>query len=163
MILKNRKSTIVLVPLVLIVWGILFWKLFVKLGGGDNVQNMPISKYQPTKDSIEFESVPTPKCNYADPFLKPLEKSTVELAKDKKKEPSKKSLNRVVRWPMIEFMGVVKSKRKKSALGILKIGRDEYLVRENDLQEGVEILSISSDSVGLKYQEDTRFFVRKGL
>jgi hypothetical protein len=69
----------------------------------------------------------------------------------------------VVRWPVVDFLGIVKSERKKDVLGILKIGNKEYLVRKNDIKEGIEVIHITSDSVGLKYQSDTSFFARKGL
>jgi hypothetical protein len=168
MFLKNKKSTYFLVPLVLLVWGILFWKIFAGFNGDD--RQMVLDSVLPVlpNETRKIDSIPPPLCDYRDPFLKTLTgriKKTSKAPVETKEEnsPSQKSLNRVVRWPVVDFLGIVKSERKKDVLGILKIGNKEYLVRKNDIKEGIEVIHITSDSVGLKYQSDTSFFARKGL
>jgi hypothetical protein len=155
---KNKKSLYILLPLALIVWGTLFWKIFFSAG------NDPVIVYKPTqqvkkniekKDSVRRQL----SYNYADPFLK----NQLVTPKVEAKKTEKRSLNRVVRWPMVEFKGIVKSRRKKKTMGILQISNKKYLVRELELKDNILVFAITPDSIGLEYQNDKRYFKRHGL
>jgi hypothetical protein len=162
MALKSKKSTYILIPMVIIVWGILFWKIFV--GTGSNKTSIIRKKQLPVLSNIkDTVVVPPPKCNYPDPFLKPLGQSLKSSVPEKEEEDVNKVLNRVVRWPRIEFLGTVKSRKSHSPLGVMKIGNDEYLVREGNEQMNIKVFYISVDSIGLELQRDKRFFRRAGM
>ena len=157
--MKNKKSIYILLPSVLIIWGIIFWKVFS--GGDDQSLQVVQPSIKPLMQAEEqIQDVMELAYNYSDPFLRSLDKpqKTTEAPEPK---PVKK-LNRVVRWPMVEYSGAVKSRRKKSKVGMLKISNRNFLVREKRVYKDIEVTAITPDSIGLVYQTDQRYFKRKG-
>ncbi|MBR8534939.1 hypothetical protein KDU71_05150 [Carboxylicivirga sediminis] len=158
--MKNKKSLYILIPLAVVVWGTIFWKVFSGSGNNSTVEyqsNQVLSNKEISKDTIRRQL----SYNYSDPFLKNQTKPSVEQPQEPKNE--QRTINRVVRWPMVEFKGTVKSRRKNRTMAILQISSRKYLVRENELKDQVKVLAITPDSIGLEYQNDKRYFKRNGL
>ena len=118
---------------------------------GGQVINNVIPVEREVKDSI-----PELTYDYPDPFLKRLNRPVTASTQPKKDE--KPVLRRVVRWPRVEYKGCVNSHGKKDVLGLLVINDKEYLVRNEQIFSEVMVMDIQSDSIGLQYQDDKRYF-----
>lgn len=158
--MKNKKTIYILLPLALIIWGTIFWKLFVSVGDVSIHQPSPSTQNnveQATTQQKDYEL----RYNYPDPFLKDPKKKS--LPKETVKNTPNKRVNRVVRWPSVQFKGTIKSRRKTKIMGVLHISNKKYLVREDQIANNIRVLTITPDSIGLEYQNDKRYFHRHGL
>ena len=98
--------------------------------------------------------------NYSDPFLKG-NRSIIPKEDKKEEKKEKRRLNRIVRWPHIQYNGMVASKKKDSKLGMLTIGNRDYLVRKGHVNNEILVLDIYPDSIGLEYSNDKKYFYIK--
>lgn len=157
--MKNKKLTIILLPLVVAIWGTIFWKIF---SGGNQTpspatpvsrQQMGVQEGNAVRDTINLSF------QYPDPFL-----GTRWQEPDEMEAPVNPVVrpNVVVAWPSVEYMGSVGKHNGTKRLAMLVIGSREFLVRENETTQNIKILSIARDSVKLEYQGDARVLRRSG-
>ena len=100
-----------------------------------------------------------------DPFLNTLKASrktkTIKVAQATKVKP--KTPKKSLLWPKINYLGYVKSKKSvKSKLGLVRVDGKLQRTRKNDMvKEGVRVIAITGDSIGLTMKNQKRYF-KKG-
>lgn len=157
--MKNRKSLYILLPLVIIIWGTIFWKIF--MGSRSNVLEVPktitieVKDEKATKEKIELS------LNYEDPFLKSF--AWNQFPPETVEPKAQPRVNRVVAWPMLEYHGLIKSHSTEKTVGMLNINNKKYLVQHKDVVQGILVVAIFPDSIVLINQSDKRSFIRSGL
>lgn len=159
--MKNKKSIYILLPLVIVIWGTIFWKIFSGSSGEKNgvaaVNNLDnISKEQKTNHNKELSF------DYPDPFSVALE-SNVVIEKVKEDFSRNRTLNRVVPWPDISFFGVVKNRDNGNPMALIEVNSKRCLVKTNGTYEGVNCFFLDKDSVGLEYAGERRYFKKRGI
>ncbi len=158
--MKNQKLTYLLLPLAIIIWGFIIWKIF--FSNSTQVQyavSKPVQNLQDTVLQSEH-AVKALQLNYGDPFLK-RNVSVVKSNETEKKKTEKKVFNRVVRWPQIEYKGMVSGNGKNSGVGMILIGNKNFLVRRNQDKNGIHVLEIYKDSILLELDQDQKTFLLK--
>lgn len=157
--MKNKKSLYILLPLVIIIWGSVFWKLF--WGTQSNVLQQPktiineAKGIEMRKESFELS------LNYDDPFLRA---SGGNKPASKNEIPNlPQNVNRVVSWPKLEYHGLIKSHSTDKTVGMLNLNGKKYLVHLEDEVQGIFVVAIFPDSIVLINQLDKRCFKRNGL
>ena len=151
--LKNKKFTYVLLVLVLIIWGVIFYKVYSNFGGKKQFEKI-LPQVIITDEKGQNDSIFTLVLDYPDPFLKgiglPDHTSLNSLSKSStiKQNPV---------WPQIEYRGLLSISNKKESTGLLKVQNLDCLVKSGKVYSGVKIRSITKDSIFLEYLKQSRW------
>lgn len=153
--LKNKKLVYLLLPLVLIIWGLIFYRIYTNLHGKQ--VNSSFRK-QVTKeiDVSNNEEKPKLSLNYPDPFLKSASGGTV---KTKVSHQPTDEHSQPINWPMITYRGMVRSEKQKAkVMGFLRVGTKDLLVHKGDVAHELTVLRIAKDSIQLENLGKKRWF-----
>lgn len=152
--MKNKKTLIVLVPLVLLIWGLILWKVLdYQSADGGAGQNMYTSGEDPIADTTSYDL----RFGYRDPFLRSYSGSrSSESSKSKVRANNIKQVEiakvaNVVRPASLVYRGEIKGHRCK--LGLLEVEGKKMLVSEHSTVGEYIILSVYSDSLTLSYRD----------
>lgn len=159
--MKNKKLTYVLIPLVAVVWGLIFYKIYLQVKGDDkDVQPFTVK----TGNSVAVASDTVRlKLNYRDPFL------SYSFSREKIKSPVfAASLQTDVPvnnkpefvWPSIKYDGMIVNSKTKRKTGLLNFENISYLVKEGDNVKGYKIVKLFADSVYIGYSKRKKTFIR---
>ena len=150
--MKNKKSLYILIPLVFIVWGLIFWKFF----SAKNTQ--PKQNFVFQEDVNHIDSFPNRyliNVNYPDPFIRPknqdLRTQEIQQKKNQIKPIKQTNLLNIQYKPNLKYFGCIICKNKKT--GIIEINSKNYLVSEQSNGEEFYVVSICEDSLIIKVNE----------
>lgn len=165
--MKNKKLLFILVPVVVVVWGIIFYRIFNQIIKKNqvfvpqiNINELPIDEIK--KDTFTIVA------NYRDPFLG----SSVNYSQpendnkkiEKKKQKTEPSItgrtNRRVRWPEIEYSGSIYNKDSKQSIAVMKIDNNGFLMYLNETNSGVTLLKIYEDSIRVSFEDDIKTILK---
>ncbi|MDF2456916.1 MAG: hypothetical protein K0R51_2909 [Cytophagaceae bacterium] len=167
----NKPMTYVLIAGVLMVWGLVFYRVFSDGTESTLQTSNTLYKASNTKSSSfakdNFELL----LSYRDPFLShqvragngfasfPSEQR-VGSAKVKKKV---KEVVPVVAidWSFISYLGLVANKVQNKNIGLVVINNKEYMVNEGDCIENVTIVKKSKDSINVSYNKEKKWIKRQ--
>ncbi|GET34227.1 hypothetical protein PbJCM13498_30900 [Prolixibacter bellariivorans] len=153
--LKNKKLVYLLLPLVLLIWGLIFYRIYTNLHGKQ--VNSSFRK-QVTKeiDVSDNEEKPKLSLNYPDPFLKSASGGTVKTKASHQRSDVR---SQPINWPMITYRGMVRSEKLKAkVMGFLRVGTKDLLVHKGDVAHELTVLRIVKDSIQLENREKKRWF-----
>ena len=148
--LKNKKITYLLIVLAVLIWGLIFYKIYSKFGG----EKLTEKNFLPSVVSVESgqrDSIFTLSLDYADPFLKGAGQSTDTPVKNV-------SNPRIVSWPLVEFRGLLSSGSKNERTGLIKIQNSNLLAKLGKVYSEIKVRTITRDSIFLEYQNENRWF-----
>ncbi len=159
--MKNKKLTYVLIPLVAVVWGLIFYKIYLQVKGpGNEAQIIPLKSegiVTVAPDTIRL------KLNYRDPFLsysfdhekinRPVFASSLPTDVPIVRKPE-------FIWPSIKYDGMIVNSKTKRKTGLLSFETASYLVKEGDEVKGYKIVKLFADSVIIRYSKQKRTFIR---
>jgi hypothetical protein len=163
--MKNKKVTYILIPAVVLIWGLIFYK-FIKGFSGDEDPVHAVA-HLTTPDSVAFlPDTFSLHAAYRDPFLgKQLAINTAEsdheLVTTSPKvhvAPAPLPVAVVTPWPVINYGGVIKSMKSDKQVAIITIDGKEYLFKQGDLLSGMQIIAVFKDSVKLKRDKELKTF-----
>ena len=157
--MKNKKLMYILLPLVIIIWGAIVYKIISNYTGGNDtgiVLSDEKTKVLPVNIADTFSLI----LNYPDPFLKGeaqvynytktilpqanYNKTTVNTAKTKE--------NVQVNWPVIVYGGIIKNKGNNKTCSIIKINGVEYLMNVGGTYKDVTLIKVYKDSAIVQYK-----------
>lgn len=163
--MKNKSVTYLLGAVVLLIWGLVFYRLFSAVNEEDF--SAPLSAYSGTKavekntDSDSFELIN----DYRDPFLGQWSGSMQSsLGENRPKAPRKKVVKSIpapvtpppIDWSFVSYLGTIHGKGSKKKLAILKLNDREMMVGNNDRIGDVTVLKVGKDSVLVSFQGVTK-------
>ena len=90
-----------------------------------------------------------------DPFLGTAYRSSVP----ENIEPSKR-VNNVIKWPNIEYLGLVSDNNSTSRVFIVKVNGQQILMRKGDVVEDVRVIRGNNSYLRLSYQGQIKEFER---
>lgn len=153
-----------LIVCAVLLWGIVGYKFFgggrVVLDEGVNIsQNHQIAIPDFKKDTIKLKA-------YArDPFLGKFEnqvKVNTSPKPEVKPKPIKEPLQKVIRWPKLEYLGFIKDKNSSSPALLLKV--DNLLFRKKvneEIKEGLTIIQFYKDSIQFELNGNKKMIMKK--
>jgi len=162
--MKNKKAIFVLTPLVLLVWGLIAFKIFN--GKTDKKTRL---KQTPLKSAVE-DTVSLLNSNdyhlhidYRDPFLGkfPVQKKRIAISPKVKPKTKRKKIGRPVineDWPKVVYGGRILNQTSEYNVAILQVDELERLVREKDELQGITVNEIYKDSIKVSFNNATRVF-----
>jgi len=156
-----------LIPLVLVVWGNIFYQIFGIVSSDDDDQaddqNVgPVVKNEIKKDTFSIIA------DYRDPFLgrqsaikNPVvpDNGAKKQPSDNKKEKKEKKEEQVIpnlKWPQMVYSGLVINKKSSDVVGLLSVNSKQFLVRKGQMVEGLTVGNISSDSITIVMGENIK-------
>jgi hypothetical protein len=158
--MKNKKLTYILLPLVILIWGAIVYKVLANYFENDssslNSKNDDITSVKISKTDT-FSLM----LNYSDPFLKEgVSVSTLPVPDYSQSKPVKqiaatvkeKKDNTIVTWPAIIYSGLIKNKLSNKTCSIIKINGAEHLMNVGDTYNDVTLIKIFKDSAIVQYK-----------
>ena len=151
--LKSKKIIYLLIMLVAVIWGLIFYKIYSNFGGKKQAEK----NFTPSVaivENVQVDSIFTLLLDYPDPFLKGAEQSSessiLAAVKITNSPP-------VVNWPSIEYRGLLTRSGKNESTGLLKVQNSNLLVKEGKVYSTVRIRTITRDSIFLEYHNESRW------
>lgn len=162
--MKNKITAKFLLPLVLVIWGLIGWKIYAAMNGNDESPAMHkesngfAAKAKTISDSIILIA------NYRDPFLgkqnethrvksNPVASSIAKPIKTETPKPVRADLK-------INYYGLVKRNSDSKAVGFLSINGNSCFVQSGQIIDEIKILRLWKDSVELQNGKEKKI-VRK--
>jgi len=160
--MKNKKLTYILLPLVIIVWGLVVYRFFFE-GKKDSDKIPLLENKKEIKSEIENDEQYILIANYRDPFLDHASAiiQTDESA-EKKPETNTSNLRRQrsnvtsVRWPEISYGGFIKNDKENKYTILVGIKNQNYLVNVGDTIQNIYIKAFYRDSIHIVYNNEEK-------
>lgn len=148
---KNKTSLYLLFPLVIVIWGLIIYKV----SGAFVDETVAIPAVVP-KAAEEVKRVKKDTFSLLplerDPFLGHYYKNPVEPKKHLAAPP------RDVQWPEISYLGLISETGKSSGVHILQVNGKQFLLEKGGAAEEIKIVGSRPGQVTLLYQGDKRTF-----
>jgi hypothetical protein len=153
MALQSKKSIYLLVPLVIIVWGLIAYKI-INYTRDDTAKSTLTDVIPDKKTTTDPPLSDTLMLNYNDPFLKsgsttrPLEAKPALILKNAfTSTPSPKAK---VQWPAISLRCIIQNKTTTHYTANIMINNKEYLLSKGGMAEDITITDIDHRSITLQ-------------
>ena len=160
--MKNKKMSYILIPLVAIIWGLIFWKIYNHFTNKDDV-SMKTYAIQPTKVLNSNSDTIHLLLNYRDPFLSYTYRPGSLISSDmseKRNDFNQATVKTEINWPNIKYGGMIWNNKAKSKTGLLTYNSRNLLVKEGQLIEAYKISKLYGDSVTIEYNKVKKVFKR---
>lgn len=157
--MKNKKLKWLLIPLVLILWGIIGYQIYSGVKGEVQVIQEPKAKpsvIATTQDTLSYVL----NLDYPDPFLKNRKRINPSYTSSTNNAPSSPTKPKVkatvvlkpLRWPSLTYKGQLEKKGSKTPMCIVEIDKTLFFMRKGEEQDGVKLLHVFTDSVQVAYK-----------
>ena len=163
--MKNKNTMYVLLVCVLIIWGLIFYRVFAGISSDDTSSFVlpPKQSLQTITQKEEDKFILL--ANYRDPFLgstsRAISNSIVSLNNFSGQSKSKVKKEKVtIDWSFLDYIGIVYNKENKKKIGLLVVSGQEYMVNDNEVVNGVTILRKERDSIQVEYKGFKKWVVR---
>lgn len=149
-----------MLPIIILVWGFVFYQLF------SYFFSSPTYATEKIETKIDIDEIKSDTfsivANYRDPFLgkkvsvsKPTTHYNTNRSKPKKRTKTLKP-PADLHWPVIQYKGMIKNNNSEKRVGIINIAGKEQLVREGDVLNGVQFLSISKTQIKVSFNKEQK-------
>lgn len=153
--MKRKKNIYFLVATVIIVWGILGYKLLtgfnVSAKKSDTVVPTHFKASKPDKKPETFNI----KNDYRDPFLGLLENKNIGNPKPKMIPQVKKEM---IPFPIVVYVGFIEPKGKNEKVFLVAINGQQHIFKINTLINEVKLLSGNSQEITVQFQHQKKSF-----
>lgn len=148
----KKNINIALILLLLIIWGSIGYRYFVKSKTIKNPvviqQNNIPTQYTIRKDTFELKDIKNP---FKNSFIVP---KVTQKKRAKKTTQKKKSIPVKIKWPSIQYHGYVVSKGSNKKLGVINVNGRIIRKREKEIiLEKIKIKKIYEDSIQFEYSK----------
>lgn len=164
--MKNKKATYLLVFSVIVIWGIIIYRIFSHVYGTDAPNVAPVALSVDSTFTFVDSSYKL-KLNYKDPFLKggyvPVSNSNKTVNNNSKpgirrriNQSAQPTVKQTVVWPEIQFSGIILNDKSTEELGLVNINNASYLFREGESRKEILLIKLYADSIQVRYKEEIK-------
>ena len=155
--MKNKKIIYVLLPLTLIIWGMIVYKIFFNTDTQEESSSFVQSK-RVKNSAVTSTDTFTLLLNYTDPFLKQERRVTPNNGSTTKKttEPKPQKNTEVLNWPIVKYGGLVKQVNKENELAIVSINGSSTFMKTGETVNDIKLIRIYNDSIIVSFQTQKR-------
>jgi len=158
--MKNKKVTYLLGVLVLVVWGVIIYRIFQSANLGDDTDFQPANNKM-AKEAYNDYTVPKDtaslQLNYKDPFV-------AQKQKDTSDHPVKKTADKMplkplpaMNWNFIKYAGYIHNPGSKNLVALITINGKSVMMTEGETSEQVKLLKNLKDSIQIVFNGKTTF------
>ena len=158
--MKNKKLTYFLGFAVLVVWGLIIYRIIGSMDtGGDSAASTPLlTKKEPFNDYTVPKDTTRLMLNYRDPFgLVPF-KDTVKAA------PGRRTAHNIrpvaaapMNWGFIRYSGYIRNPGSRQLIALFQINGKSADMKEGDVVDKVKLIKNMQDSVKVLFNGKTKF------
>jgi hypothetical protein len=161
--MKNKKLTYLLGAVVIIVWGLIVYRVFdVVKGEDDTMAIVPVLAKEPFNDYEVPKDTTHLLLNYRDPFGLVKQKDTVSPAPAKKPGfQINSAMKPAINWNFISYSGYIRNSESKKLIAIMHINGRELMMNEGETAEQVKLIQNRGDSIKINYHGKIKFIVIK--
>ena len=153
--MKNKHLIYLLGPLVLLIWGLIFYKVYEHFRGGKEVFGNAAAKYTDKKENAPDTF--TIKANYRDPFLdRNYRLVTQSIGKTNISEHRSGIAPKTVVpevFPDIRYYGLIANAKNKRKVGLFKMSNKDLLLKEGESFNDLKITKLFNDSAKITYHK----------
>ncbi len=161
--MKNKKLTYILLPLVVLVWALVIYRIFFEgKAKPENISTLakPLIKESVKEEKNTYKLI----ANYRDPFLSRIKQSAVNKKVNKEKETQNTSSNlrrrrtsvSRIRWPEIAYGGFIEDDTDQEITILLNLNKRDYLVKEGDIIDQIIVKAFYGDSLLVEYKDEEK-------
>ncbi len=160
--MKNKKFTYVLIPVVLIVWGMIIYRLFNGTNSGLAINKNENKLFEKNVNETMADTFSI-RGNYKDPFLSKrsqrnqIQETTIKQPttnETKKLKPEAKNNKSLVTWPNVVFSGLIKNQKSNKQLALLQIDGKADIMQVGDTKSNIKLLKTSHDSIEISFNAE---------
>lgn len=161
--MKSKKTTYILIALVIGIWGYVGYSLFQP---EEEFVIQEVSEYDNTEVEDHKEASTQLDLDYKDPFLDrkilairekisrpPTQPSNSYKRPIQPKPIVKKKGEEFINWPNIRYAGTI-----NEYLGLVKFNGKKIFVKKNDIFKDVRFVSFNNDSLKIEYKKKLRSY-----
>lgn len=160
--MKKKNQIVILAPLVLLIWGIIAYRVFKAVKGKTevrvaNVPQLPFKQAAAETTTYELQ------LDYEDPFLKnrryyrtpgPNTNSNPTAVKKVKPRVVRKTSAPPVQWPRIVYHGLISHKEDKTTLYLVEVDGDSHFLKVGEAVNELRLVKAFPDSIYVRYKEE---------
>jgi hypothetical protein len=143
--------------LVLLIWGLIFYKIFAHVGDDGGIVSHGV---QNTAKKVNPKDTFTILANYRDPFLdhnyRPIIQRTGADHVLEPKGVSQKSNPVIENIPDIKYFGLIANPKSKRKVGLFKMSNKDLLLKEGDAFNDLIIARLFNDSVMITFHKSKK-------
>ncbi len=148
--MKSKKAQRILLICVLVVWGLIVYRVFIYMKKDETVNSTQIQNIKQSKKNISTDSLVL-LLNYTDPFclskiLPNNTKVSSVINSDKNKTKSTK-INESMPIPKLIYKGTIYNQIKQKNIGIVQCNQNSIFISEGDSIQSWIIAKIYKDSL----------------
>jgi len=158
--MKNKKFTYFLGFAVLIVWGLIIYRIIGTIATDDNtVMIAPVStKKDPFNDYAVLKDTTRLTLNYRDPFgLVPFKDTIKAVSHERTAHNITLAAAPPMNWGFIRYSGYIRNPGSKQLIALVQINGKSADMREGDVVDKVKLLKNMQDSVKILFNGKTKF------
>lgn len=160
--MKNKKLVYILLPLTIIVWGLVIFRII----NMTNKEDVFVISEKPASNQL-FDTIIndnfTIQANYRDPFVrnvvKPENKEVVKNPTGNKTGTGNRNIKRI-RWPQIQYNGIIENNEQNEMIAILNIDNKNCLLKAGSEMFDVKVKYIYIDSIQLEFQDEMKTIIK---
>lgn len=164
--MKNKKAIWILLPAVLGLWGVIFFRVSNAINAGEpkSLAKHEHSIIAAPVEEVEYYEL---KLDYDDPFLKGrkpiVNRSPAKASTPKKIKPVvKKTVKELpVVWPNIEYKGTIGSEKGTKSMIILHVNGESWFMSPREEKAEIKLLKAYQDSIVVEYKGKEKRTIHK--
>jgi hypothetical protein len=149
--MKNKKSIYILLPLVLIIWGLIIYR-FLSFSTADITEDTASSNYSLKPIVLKPRDSFIIKVNYRDPFLGRMYSPPTKLTANLRKSRKKTTIAEPLQWPSVIYKGIVSDTKNKKKVFMVIINGTTYLMSEKDKEQEIQLNTGNRDFIEVTYK-----------
>jgi hypothetical protein len=161
--MKNKKFTYVLGLAVLVIWGLIIYRVFSATADSDD--NITVSNISQKKETYDDETIIKDTThlllNYKDPFslIKPKDTAEIPVKKILYRNLSILPIKPAFNWSFIRYAGYIRNPTTKKLVAVVSINGKNEMLLEGQTREQVKLLKNMRDSIKISYGGKVRFIL----
>ncbi|MGZ3883526.1 MAG: hypothetical protein ACXVPQ_05035 [Bacteroidia bacterium] len=155
--LKGRNSLYVFLPVNLLLWGYIGYKLYTSFGEGEEAlpDEFPVTVARlKDADSLTYEL----SLNYEDPFLKNVSVRAVQANNAAKREAPKTKpvdakpapVQKEARVTDIKYLGLIHNKSSGVKTALISINGQSHIIKPGETVNGIAVQQVDKDFIVVK-------------
>jgi hypothetical protein len=160
--MKNKKLLYVLLPAVIGIWALIFYRVFAAVKPGNDTDSVTVTNIGKDNEALisdTFQLI----ADYRDPFLgtliddKPV-RSNGPVVITEAKPVIPKPYPVQAPWPSVSYSGMIRNQHSSVQLAMLQVNGQSYTVRSGEIIEGIQILKVFRDSIEVSMGKERKTF-----
>lgn len=151
--MKNKKSIYILLPIVLLIWGLVAYQFFsFSTEAPEEVNQAGVINFEPIQ--IKSSDGSAFSVDYRDPFLGKMYNANTVKHTPKKKHPVAKMpvKKEPIVFPKIAYKGIVSDTKDKMRVFMIIINGHTYLMRKGEIESEVLLKDGNKEMVVIKFK-----------